>query len=410
MSEDPNIIKKAFNKYGPGSINAVKRMAKNAGLSQKAAIEWYQQNGRQKDTVKGKVFEQARNYGVPIFSQRPGGWQFDTVCPKVGSNGKYFLWFVNTNTRETRAYEMPDKSADSVEYGMKQFLLDTKNNRNKGRRRPVISLTSDRDPAYATDSMLKLYEDNGINYRTTTDTSKNILGIFNRNIKMIRDRIANTGDLVDENNEKGMSGNMTKEQINLKLSGWNNEKNENLGGHSPWELSQPENRDREIDYIANKMNLADARREEAFKGITEGMKVRRFRIGEKGHAEKNLDPYTWTLHHVDKLRGKVYLGTDNEKDGLVEVPRYQIDINQEKIKGLARKPPLDLLNKVPMKIVGWKGGNYDVVNTDGSRVKLTQRELRGNQPLNPLKIEEDFKKSQQSQRTTTMTTRSTKKL
>ena len=56
MSEDPNIIKKAFNKYGPGSINAVKRMAKNAGLSQKAAIEWYQQNGRQKDTVKGKVY------------------------------------------------------------------------------------------------------------------------------------------------------------------------------------------------------------------------------------------------------------------------------------------------------------------------------------------------------------------
>ena len=400
MSKDPKKIEEAYNKYGPGSIAAVRRMAKSKGLSQKAAIDWWNENGVKPDTKKAKVFKQGREFGMPIFSQRPGGWQFDTVCPKK-SGGKYFLWFTNVNTKETRAYEMDNKDSASVKEAMKKFLVDTKDNKNNPR--PVTQLTSDRDKAYSTEDMLQFFRDNDINYRTTTKNSKHILGVVNRNIKMIRDRIANTEGLVDENGEKGILGNMTREEVDKKLSGWNTQKNENLAGHSPKELTNSKNIDLEIDYIANKMNLADARREKAWKGIHEGQKVRRFDLNDKQHAQKNLDPYTWTIHHIDKLRGKVYIGTNDEKEGLVQVPRFQIETDASKLRGRTAPPPVDLLTKQYKEITGWQNGKYEVEYEDGSKKFLSERKLRGTRPLERLQIEDDFKNKG---RTTTMTTRS----
>ena len=401
MSVDLREIEEAYNKDGPGSEAAVKRMAKNRGLNQKVALEWWRTNGRKKDVKKAKVFEQGRKFGNPIYSQRPGGWQFDTVIPKHGTKGNYMLWFTNVNTKETRAYEMPNKSSESVKEAMEKFLIDTKN--NKKAPRPVYSLTSDEDQAYATEDLLQFYKDNGIKYRTTTKNSKHILGIVNRNIKMIRDRIANTNGLVDTNGTRGRTGNMTKEEVNKKLAGWNTQPNENLAGHSPKELTDRESRDLELDYIANKMNEADERREKAMKGIHEGQYVRRYKLGPKEHAEGNLDPYDWKIHHIDKLRGKVWLGRENEKEGLVQVPRYQIITGDEYQKGKKNPPKLDMLTKTPAKIIESKQGKYTVEMTDGSKQTMTQRQLRGNQPLNPLRIEEEFKPEEKI--TTRMVTR-----
>ena len=400
-------IEEAFKKYGPGSEAAVRRMAKSKGLPQKEAIEWWKQHGVKPDTEKSKVFKQGREFGMPIFSQRPGGWQFDTVCP-TKKGGKYYLWFTNVNTKETRAYEMKNKDSESVKHAMQKFLLDTKGNKNNPR--PVTALTSDRDKAYATEDMLKFYKDNGIDYRTTTKNSKHILGVVNRNIKMIRDRIANTEGLVDEEGNKGIIGNMTREEIDKKLSGWNTQKNENLAGHSPKELTDRKNRDLEIDYIANKMNLADARREKAWEGIHVGQKVRRFELGDKQHAQKNLDPYTWTIHYIDKLRGKAYLGTNNEKDGLVQVPRFQIDTDPSKLRGRTTKPSPNLLTKQLSKITGTQNGKYEVQYEDGSKALLSERKLRGTRPVEPLDIEVDYKNSIEPKSTTHMMTRRRAKL
>jgi hypothetical protein len=398
-------IEKAFEKYGPGSEAAVRRMAKKHNIPEKDAIKYFNEHGAKPDARKGKLYKQGSSFGLPIFSQRPGGWQFDTVCPS--KNGEHFLWFVNVNTKETRAYSMKDKSSESVQHAMKKFLLDTKN--NKKNPREVSQLISDRDPAYMTDEMLNFYRDNGIDYRTTTGTSKHVLGIVNRNIRMIRNRIANTGDLVDENGVKGTSGNMTTEEVNKKISGWNTDKNENLGGHTPRELTNKDNKKLELDYIANKMNLADAKRKAAFKGVEEGMKVRRFRIGEKGHAEGNLDPYAWTIHHIDKLRGSVYLGRDDAKEGLVQVPRFQIDIDQSKQRGFKKNPPLEELAKKPTKILKQKGGKYEIEYEDGSKGTMTNRQLRGDRPLRETQLEKDYQNTLEKSRTTTMITRKRKR-
>ena len=412
MTSDLRAIEQAYKKYGPGSEKAVRNMAKHANLNEKAAVDWWKLNGNKKDAVKGKALKQTRNLGTPIFSQRPGGWQFDTVCPK--GDGPYYLWFTNVNTKETRAYEMKDKSSNSVKDAMEKFLVDTKNNSNPKRRRDVYSLTSDQDPAYATPELIEFYKDNDIRYRTTTKNSKHVLGIVNRNIRMIRDRIANTEGLVDENGKKGITGNMPRKEVDLKISGWNTEKNDNMGGHSPYELSSKENRALELDYIANKMNQADARREEAFKDLHEGQYVRRFKIGPKQHAEKNLDPYTWKVHSIDKLRGKVYLGREDKKEGLVAVPRCQIQTGEEYLRGRVQKPEIDLLNREPTRIIDkfFQNGKdkYTVEYEDGSTKNMSVQKLRGSNPMMPHKIEDEFNKTHAPpESTSTMATRKNRK-
>ena len=152
-------------------------MAKSKGLSQKAAIDWWNENGVKPDTKKAKVFKQGREFGMPIFSQRPGGWQFDTVCPKK-SGGKYFLWFTNVNTKETRAYEMDNKDSASVKEAMKKFLVDTKDNKNNPR--PVTQLTSDRDKAYSTEDMLQFFRDNDIDIAVLTLPKTSAVGVADR--------------------------------------------------------------------------------------------------------------------------------------------------------------------------------------------------------------------------------------
>ena len=401
--KEETIIEEAFNKDGPGSESAVKAMARRRGLNLEATLNWWRENGPKPDAKKGVMAKQGREQGHAIFSQRPGGWQFDTVIPKRNANGKYYLWFVNVNTKETRAYEMPKKDSSSVKYAMQQFLLDTKNNKNNPR--PVYSLTSDEDPAYATEDLLKFYEKNGIKYRTTTGTSKHILGIVNRNIKMIRDRIKNTGGLVDENGNKGTTGDMPKDEVNRKIAGWNTQPNEKLGGHSPVELTNNENK--ELDYIANRMNQADERREQAMKGIEVGMNVRRFKLGPKAHAEGNLDPYTWKVHYVDKLRGKVWLGRTNKDEGLVQVPRYQILADQSYQRGRKVEPDFKMLRPIPEEIVDSKNGVYTVRMSNKKEEQMTQRQLRGNRPLNKLQIEQDYEDTHKPKESTThMTTRS----
>ena len=62
-----------------------------------------------------------------------------------------------------------------------------------------------------------------------------------------------------------------------------------------------------------------------------------------------------------------------------------------------------MLTKTPAKIIESKQGKYTVEMTDGSKQTMTQRQLRGNQPLNPLKIEEEFKPEEKI--TTRMVTR-----
>jgi hypothetical protein len=179
------------------------------------------------------------------------------------------------------------------------------------------------------------------------------------------------------------------------------------------------NRDLELSYIAGKMNEADRRREKAWKDneyyeykedkkenkikkITKEIKafdvgdeVRRFDTRPdmiKGHGVGNLYKQKYTVHAIDKLSGQVWLGDKDSTKGLVKVPRYEVLGGSKFTSGnkYAKIDESELTKKVA-SITGDDGhGNYDVIYENGDKDTLTNRQLRGNKPNNPLRMELDY--------------------
>lgn len=117
-------------------------------------------------------------YYLPIFSQRPGAFQFDTLQQTTRADPRYFLIVININSRKLYAYPMVDKNSRSVLQALTQFKRDVQT---------ITSMTSDRDKAYLSSEVLSFMKSNRIDYRTTEAHDHNKLGIINRVIRTIRD-------------------------------------------------------------------------------------------------------------------------------------------------------------------------------------------------------------------------------
>ena len=70
------------------------------------------------DTITHDHKFNPREYYLPIYSEQKGAYQFDTL---IQSKGKPFLIIINVNTRKCFAYEMADKSSDSVNKALQKF-------------------------------------------------------------------------------------------------------------------------------------------------------------------------------------------------------------------------------------------------------------------------------------------------
>ena len=54
------------------------------------------------------------DYYLPIYSNTPDSYQFDTLIQSKDGNGKPFLIFINVNTRKAYAYPMENKGTAEV--------------------------------------------------------------------------------------------------------------------------------------------------------------------------------------------------------------------------------------------------------------------------------------------------------
>lgn len=129
---------------------------------------------------------------LPIYSQKPHSYQFDTLIQSKGSNLPSFLIFININTRKAYAYPMNTKGTNSVIDALNKFKNDVGT---------INILTSDQDKAYLSEQVHKFLIDNNIDYHTTHKNNHHILGIINRFIRTIRD-LNNERDFTIENMTK----------------------------------------------------------------------------------------------------------------------------------------------------------------------------------------------------------------
>ncbi|KAI5545241.1 integrase core domain containing protein family [Trichomonas vaginalis G3] len=115
-------------------------------------------------------------------------YQFDTLINGAG-NPPYFLVFININTRKGFVYPMQTKNSVSVYEALKKFINDTKNDN------PPKIMTSDEDGAYKEDKVQQLMIDNGIEHLTTQKYNHSRLGIINRFIQTLRQKLKKHLDL-----------------------------------------------------------------------------------------------------------------------------------------------------------------------------------------------------------------------
>lgn len=275
-----------------------------------------------RDKSKRAFLESKYKYGQPIFGDRPGTWQFDTVFEDPNGTNKPMLFFTNVNTKQVRAYAMDSKDEFGVRGAMNKFLNDEKQN---GRR--VNCLTSDEDPAYTTADMKKLYAKHGIKHRTTNENNHNILGVLNRAVKTYRFRMRD--DEQDYSRRKDPYA-----KINANIRDYNKTVNK-ATGITPNEMAN--NEELEIDHIARKMNEADERREKIMEKFKAGDGVRVWNQVEgnfRGKAPYNLAPSQYMIagfegNHAE-IRGK-------DPNTTMSVPFYKLD-KLDKITNLASMP------------------------------------------------------------------------
>ena len=79
---------------------------------------WAKENAPPIDATKREMYNQRSKLSQPVFSNRRGGWQFDTIIPSRNDakNGQqYQLFFVNNNTKEIKSYPLAKKDANNME-------------------------------------------------------------------------------------------------------------------------------------------------------------------------------------------------------------------------------------------------------------------------------------------------------
>ena len=164
-------MKALFKQYPFRSETKLVPIALKHGFSKKDAIDFLR-NSIQHD----QKYSEQRHIMRPIYSEKPGAYQFDTFVN--GSDPPYYFIAINVNTRKAFAFPMTTKASPSVLQALKALQSMV----------PIISaMTSDQDAAYLTESVLSFMKDHNIDYRTTEDHDHNRLSIINRFIRTIRD-------------------------------------------------------------------------------------------------------------------------------------------------------------------------------------------------------------------------------
>ena len=362
------------------------------GYDRTQAKKWWEENDTQppKDAPKKVMYKQRNSLSQPVFSTRRGGWQFDTISPnrsEVKGGQKYQLFFVNNNTREIKSYPMTKKSSAYVKQGLEKFFAEMKR-----RGDPVSSLTSDKDPAYQTDDVLKYLASKGVDYHTTVRENHHALGILNRAVHTIRHKgwVSQKPYIQDKNWQ-------------ALVKSYNEEKRDDLGKMSPNDMAN--NPDAEIDYIAKKMNESDAKREKAMKGIEPGQYVRVFNdpnFNSNDKNKRNLEDQTYRVQEIDG--GHIWL-TGRDETSFKRVPRYLVltDPSKVQVKNLADNVPA-MAGDVK-SVSDYKNERYKVNFDDGTSRNMTWRELREGRPLKETLAEKEYWVKRNEEKKNTRTTR-----
>ena len=324
--------------------------------------------------LKAKALRQMM---MPIYSKREGVYQMDTMeqsdaiknahnvsgmRTRAKDNAalhqlnedieseypSYYLILINVNTRKGYAYPMNHKGEDSVLAAVKEFYKDAKT---------VTELYTDEDGAYNGAKIKRWMKEHNIEHVTTSKENKHTLGIINRFIRTIRDRLG--------------SRNITRRRMERFIDRYNDtiQKGINL---------RPNNvtKSQEKQYVMDQYQ-----KEQAIKAATmldTSQKARKWietKMFEKRRADYEPDSYD-----ITGLKGKLYRIKSGKNT--YNVSRWKLRV-AEGIK---------VPKGEPIRILDWNDDvNMYEVECDSTEIGLYSiKRLRGDAPYKLHPLERQF--------------------
>ena len=332
--------------------------------------------------LKAKALRQMM---MPIYSKREGVYQMDTmeqsdaiknvqnvtgVSTRSGDIVKinalhadlkdeyppYYLVFINVNTRKAYVYPMTSKNEDSVHAAVNEFYVDVYQDKAR-----VTELFTDEDGAYSGEKMQQWYANYGVDHVTTTHENKHVLGIINRFIRTIRDKLG--------------TRNISKRRMKAFLKRYNETRHKGTGWR-PNDMQGFFQSKREKQYVMDQYQ-----KEQAIKAATlldTSQKARKW-IETKMFEKRRAD-YEPETYDITGLKGRLYQIKSGKNT--YNVPRWKLRV------GEGIKVP----KGEPIRILDWNDDvNMYEVECDSTEIGLYSiKRLRGDEPYKLHPLERQF--------------------
>ena len=319
-----------------------------------------------------------RIYQVKVFSKFTGAWITDIYDNLDGNDPRYWQLFINVNCRFVEAYPLANKTKDSINTVLRQFV-------NKYHPRKI---TSDEEPGLVANDNLQYLKNNKCGLYIIQEQNHSALSLIDRFIRTLRDMNKpedNSTDCSTDDEFKYIDRN----KMSLLLSLYNNTIHSSIG-QTPNNMIQ--NPALEEAYIDKCLNGKMRQQEIADFKLKDGSLVRYYLDDEP--MTKKRTTISRETYKIESRAGNIY--TIIALDGTTrDLPRWKlihVDPNEKYVLGKTLGTDKGVVEKITREVsnnrvdVKWKmpdGSNYNKV--------INKRDLRYPTPQFESKLERDFR-------------------
>ena len=337
-----------------------------------------------RNIIKRRIHDKRMNktvksiYQVRVFSTFPNAWMCDIFDNLAGHDPRYWYVFININTRYADAYPMDNKTKETINIILRQFV-----NRYHPRK-----ITSDEEAGLVADVNINYLKDNKCGLYIIQEKNHSALSLIDRFIRTLRDmnKPTNEGRAVSTDEEFKFIG---RRKMNTLLRSYNNTIHSSTG-YSPDDMMN--NRELERKYIEK--CLSGKSRQEAIQNfyLKPGSLVR-FVIDYDKNDKRRYN-VSREAYRIESRAGNIY--TITALDGTTkDIPRRRL-IEVKPDESYAIGKTLETDRGIVERIIEEAGPN--TVNVEfkmpGNRrytKVINRRELRFPTPQFESKIERDFR-------------------
>ena len=340
-----------------------------------------------RNIIKKRIHDKRLNrnrkkiYQVKVFSKFPDAWMTDIYDNLDGNEPRYWELFINVNSRFAEAYPLSNKSKDSINTVLRQFV-------NKYHPRKI---TSDEEAGLVANENLDYLKNNKCGLYIIQEKNHSALSLIDRFIRTLRDMNRPDDGSTDCSTDIEFT-HIDRNKMTKLLKLYNNTVHLSTG-FTPAEMCN--NKQLEEDYISKCLDGKQRQQEIADFKLKPGALVRYY-IDDDVMNKKRYSTSRET-YKIESRSGNIY--TIIALDGTTkDIPRWKliyVDPNEKYVLGKTLSTDKGIVQKINKEVsanrveVNWKmpdGSKYNKV--------INKRELRYPTPQFESRLEQDYRKRQ----------------